>query len=127
LAALAIPMNLLVGATIVMLALDERYAQKLNLQYTARAIVSATDAMLMGYIGIGRTLAASPGLLEDDLSSFRMEAGRAFPDPATEAFSARLASLARAHDLLTAGAWVWCPAKTWSRQQSSRSVSLVSK
>ncbi len=79
-AALAVPMNLVVVAALVVLADRERDARLLGLEYTARAIVSAADAQLLALIGIGRVLAASPSLLEDDLSHFRVEAERALPD-----------------------------------------------
>jgi two-component sensor histidine kinase len=83
-AALAVPMNLLVVAALVQLADREREAQQRNLQYTARAIVSATDAALMAHIAIGRALAQSPALLADDLAAFRVEAERALPDRHSE-------------------------------------------
>jgi two-component sensor histidine kinase len=79
-AAIAVPMNLLVIASIVVLANGERNAQARNLQYTARTIMSAIDSQLTTYIAIGRALAASPLLREDDLGPFRAEAERAFPD-----------------------------------------------
>ncbi len=79
-ASLAVPMNLLVVAALVQLAEQQRSSQLRSLQYTARAIVSATDASLLAYIALGRALAASPALLNDDLSAFREEAERAFPE-----------------------------------------------
>jgi hypothetical protein len=70
-AAIAVPMNLLVIASIVVLANGERNAHARNLQYTARTIMSAIDSQLTTYIAIGRALAASPLLREDDLGPFR--------------------------------------------------------
>ena len=78
-AALAVPMNVLVVVALVQLADQERTTHLRNLQYTARAIVSAIDAQLLTHITVGRALAASPALLDDDLAAFRAEAERVNP------------------------------------------------
>jgi hypothetical protein len=70
-AALAVPMNVLVAAALVLLAERERDSQLKSLEYTARAVSSAVDAQLTSHIVVGRSLAASPALLKEGLAKSR--------------------------------------------------------
>ena len=78
--ALAVPMITLGLAAVLFLADIAARGQRQQLQYSARATLIALDAHLTRHIAIARALVASPALLDDDLTAFRLEAKRAFPD-----------------------------------------------
>jgi signal transduction histidine kinase len=77
--ALAVPLNLIVLASIwglINRAIDE---QRTSLLYAARSIAAGVDAKLGKYIALGEALARSPTLLDDSLDAFNVEARRHFP------------------------------------------------
>lgn len=78
--AVALPMALLTAGVIWRLDRQARDTQRQSLDYAARSISGALDAHLARHIALGRFLAMSPALLADDLTAFRQEAERAFPD-----------------------------------------------
>ena len=78
--ALAVPMIILGLAAVLFLADIAARGQRQQLQYSARATLIALDAHLTRHIAVARALVASPALLDDDLTAFRLEATRAFPD-----------------------------------------------
>lgn len=78
--ALAAPLNLLAIGVIWELARQEHATRYSELQYAARTVASGLDAYLSRHIALAEALAKSPALLDDDLSLFRNEAERAFPD-----------------------------------------------
>ena len=78
--ALALPLNLIVVFAVLNLASNARERQNTNLLYSARAVLSAVDTLLQRHIALGAALAASPAVLEEDLSAFRSEAARAYPE-----------------------------------------------
>ena len=78
--AIALPMNLLVVGVIAWLAKSAHDAQLASLNYSVRSIASGVEAHVSTHIALAQALASSPSLLDDDLSTFRAEAERAFPD-----------------------------------------------
>ena len=78
--ALALPLNLIVVFAVLNLASNARERQNTNLLYSARAVLSAVDTLLQRHIALGAALAASPAVLEEDLSAFRSEVARAYPE-----------------------------------------------
>uniref|UniRef100_Q07J83 histidine kinase n=1 Tax=Rhodopseudomonas palustris (strain BisA53) TaxID=316055 RepID=Q07J83_RHOP5 len=76
----ALPLALLLAAAIWEMAQEASQAQRASLLYTARALAAAVDARIDKHITLGRALAASPALLDDDLSTFEIDARRAFTD-----------------------------------------------
>ncbi len=78
--AVALPMALLTAGVIWRLDRQARDTQRQSLDYAARSISGALDAHFARHIALGRFLAMSPALLADDLTAFRQEAERAFPD-----------------------------------------------
>ncbi len=77
--ALAVPLNLLVIGAIWQLAGTANEMQRTGLLYTARTVASAVDVHISKFIGLAQSLANSPALLQDDLTTFEAEALRAFP------------------------------------------------
>jgi PAS domain S-box-containing protein len=78
--ALLLPMNALMVGAIVKFASLSRAAEYTHLRYTASVIASSVEAQLARYLAVARALAASPAILDDDLSAFRLQAAAAFPD-----------------------------------------------
>jgi hypothetical protein len=76
----ALPLTLLLAAVIWEMAQEASKAQRATLLYTARALAAAVDARIDKHITLGRALAASPELLDDNLSDFEADARRAFTD-----------------------------------------------
>ena len=72
----ALPLTLLLAAAIFEMAQEASKAQRASLLYTARALAAAVDARIDKHITLGRALAASPELLDDDLERVR---GRCAP------------------------------------------------
>ena len=77
--AVALPFMLLTAGTIWKLAENERENRRDANLYSARALVSAVDALLGKQITIAKMLAASPTLQAEDLVEFRKEAERTQP------------------------------------------------
>ena len=75
---LAVPLNLVIAASVWHLSTTANETQRTSLLYTARSVAAAVDAKLGEYMALAQTLARSPTLLEDDLNSFEAEARRAF-------------------------------------------------
>ncbi len=78
--ALLVPMIALMVAAIVKLASLSRAAQYNLLQHTASVTASSVEAEIARYLAAAQALSASPSLLEDDLSAFRLQAVAVFPD-----------------------------------------------
>ena len=73
-AALAVPLNLLVIGVIFTLTSAASDAQRTNLLYTARSIAAGVDAHLEKYIAVSADLLNSSALVADDLDTFELEA-----------------------------------------------------
>jgi PAS domain S-box-containing protein len=76
--ALALPLNLVIGAIIWHLSDAASEAQRVSLLYASRSIAAAADAKLGKYMALAEALARSPALLDDNLDAFEIEARRAF-------------------------------------------------
>lgn len=62
----ALPLTLLLAAAIWEMAAEANQAQRASLLYTARALAAAVDARIDKHMALGRTLATSPALLEEN-------------------------------------------------------------
>ena len=78
--AAVVPLNVLVVVAMTNIAAASRQAQVDGLLYTTQTVVVALDAYLKHYIALAEVLAKAPSLLNNDLTTFRTEAERAFPD-----------------------------------------------
>ncbi len=76
-AALALPLNILVVAVIFNLASSSAELQKTGLLYSARSVAAGVDAHLGKYIAVANDLMRSPNLRLDDLGPFEQEARQA--------------------------------------------------
>ncbi len=76
-AAIALPLNILIVAVIASLANAALDVQRTSLLYTARSVATGVDAQLAKYIAIAADLQKSPALLTDDLTAFETEARQA--------------------------------------------------
>jgi hypothetical protein len=83
--ATVVPLIVVLILTVVNIAKASRKAHVDALLYTTQTVVGALDAHLKQYVAIAEILAKSPALLNDDLSVFRAEAERAFPNAAEAA------------------------------------------
>lgn len=73
-AALAVPLNMLVIGVVYSLSNAAANAQRANLLYTASSIAAGVDAHLNKYIAISADLLNSPALLADNLNVFEEKA-----------------------------------------------------
>jgi PAS domain S-box-containing protein len=76
----ALPLTLLLAAAIWHMALESTDAQRQGLLYSARALAAAVDARIDKHTTLGRALATSPALLDNDLSAFETDARRTMAD-----------------------------------------------
>ncbi|TAH64775.1 MAG: PAS domain-containing sensor histidine kinase [Rhodopseudomonas palustris] len=74
----ALPLTVLLVTAISEMAIEATETQRIGLLYTARALAAAVDARIDKHIALGRTLATSPALLDDNLNAFKSDAQRAF-------------------------------------------------
>src|SRR5262245_39970170 len=75
--AVALPFLLLSAGIVWQMIASERDNRREAILFSARALMSAVDAMLSKQIAVAETLATSPALQTDDLVAFREEAERA--------------------------------------------------
>ncbi len=75
--AVALPFLLLSAGIVWQMIASERDNRREAILFSARALMSAVDAMLSKQIAVAETLATSPALQADDLVAFRQEAERA--------------------------------------------------
>lgn len=73
---LAIPLNLVVAATIWSLTRSARESQLQALRYSAESVAAAVDSSIGRYIALAEALSRSPNLAADDLAAFHVEAKR---------------------------------------------------
>ena len=73
-AAVALPLIVLIAAVVWNLARTTIEAQRTSLLYTARSVAAGVDAQLGKYIAVAESLARSPALLADNLDAFEKEA-----------------------------------------------------
>jgi hypothetical protein len=78
--ATVLPLFVLLVVIILKTTDASRKAQVDALLYTTQTVVVAVDAHLKHYITVAEILAKSPSLLSGDLTTFRVEAERAFPE-----------------------------------------------
>ena len=76
--ALAVPLNLVIAGAVWHLSKTASETQRTSLLYTARSVAAAVDAKLGEYMALAQALARSPALLEDNFSTFDIEARRTF-------------------------------------------------
>ncbi len=67
----AIPMLLLLAASVWRMSSHEREQSREVLMYSAHALTDATDALLSRYASVAQLLASTPSLARDDMSVFR--------------------------------------------------------
>lgn len=75
--ALAVPLNLLLVASLVQLSRSERASEVAQLDYVARSLGAAVDAHIARHVALAEALASSPALLDPRLDRFEEEARRA--------------------------------------------------
>ncbi len=77
---LALPLQLLIVGAVWQMARLARDAQYSGISYMAQTIRNGLDAHLQRYITVGEGLAKSPAIFADNMTEFRREAERFFPD-----------------------------------------------